>query len=308
MLGAPLVGAQDYPQRPIRIIVPLSPGGGVDAIARIVAQHLNATWAQTAVVDNRTGAGGSIGVELAVRAAPDGHTLLMSSGSVVTNAATRPAGTTGYDPVRELQPISRLTSSPYLLAATASLPATNLQQLIALAKTRPTGVRYASAGVGSITHMGAELLRVMAGVPMTHVPYRGVADAYPAVAAGQVDWILGNPISVMALINAGRLKSIAITSATRLKTYPDVPTVAESGIPNYEVVGWYGLFAPARVPGPILAKLHAEVKRAMQTPEVARRMENESAEVIANTPAEFAREVRAEYEKWRDLAQRTTRQ
>lgn len=308
LAGACAVPAQDYPTRPVRIIVPLSPGGGVDALARIVAQQLNAAWGQPFVVENRSGAGGSIGIELATKATPDGYTLLMSSSSVVTNAATRPTGTSGYDPVRDLQPVSRLTSSAYLLVVTGSLAVTSLQQLLALAKTRPSGVRYASAGVGSITHMGAELLRTMANVPMTHVPFRGVADAYPAVAAGQIDWILGNAISVMALVNAGRLRPIANTGPSRMKQFPDVPTVAESGVPGYDVVGWYGLFAPANVPPALLAKLQAELKRAMQSPDVMKRMEHEAADVIANTPAEFTREVRAEYDRWRALAQRTTRQ
>jgi len=294
--------AQAYPQRPVRVIVNVSAGGGVDSLARIAAQHYSGVWGQPFVVDNRTGAGGNIGVELVAKAAPDGHTLLVSSSSVITSAAIRPQG---YDPVRDLQPITRLTSNPYIVTVTPSLPAASVKELVALAKTKPGGVSFASAGTGSIIHMGAELLSVLAATPMTHVPYKGVADAYPAVASGQVDWILGSPISALPLIKAGRLRGIAVTSATRSKALPELPTVAESGVPGYEVVAWFGMFAPARVPPEIVAKLNAEAKRALQTPEVTRRMEVEGTDIVGNSPQEFAGEVKAEFAKWRELVRKT---
>jgi tripartite-type tricarboxylate transporter receptor subunit TctC len=294
--------AQAYPQRPVRIIVNVTAGGGVDALARIAAQHYTAVWGQPFVVDNRTGGGGSIGVEMVAKAAPDGYTLLVSSSTVITNAALRPQN---FDPVRDLLPVTKLTSNPYILAVTPSLPVTNVKELIALAKTKPGGLSYASAGVGSIVHMGAELLTVLAGVPMTHVPYKGVADAYPAVASGQVDWIIGSPISALPLIKAGRMRGIAVTSATRSKALPELPTVAESGVPGYDVVAWFGMFAPARVPPEIIANLNAEAKRALQTPQVARRMEIEGTDIVGNSPQEFAVEVKAEFEKWRDLVRKT---
>jgi tripartite-type tricarboxylate transporter receptor subunit TctC len=180
-----------------------------------------------------------------------------------------------------------------------------VKELIALAKTKPGGLSYASAGVGSIVHMGAELLTVLAGVPMTHVPYKGVADAYPAVASGQVDWIIGSPISALPLIKAGRMRGIAVTSATHSKALPELPTVAESGVPGYDVVAWFGMFAPARVPPEIIANLNAEAKRALQTPQVAHRMEIEGTDIVGNSPQEFAVEVKAEFEKWRDLVRKT---
>ena len=296
------VQAQSYPQRPVRVIVNVTAGGGVDALARIAAQHYSRVWGQSFVVDNRVGAGGSIGVEIVAKAAPDGHTLLVTSSGVVTNAAIRPQG---YDPVRDLQPISRLTSNPYIVILTPSLPAAGVKELIALAKTKPGGLNFASAGVGSIVHMGAELLSVMAGAPMTHVPYKGVADAYPAVSAGQADWMIGSPLSALPLIRAGRLKAIAVTSATRSKALPELPTVAESGVPGYDVVAWFGLFAPAHVPKDIIGKLNAEAKRALQSPEVLRRMEFEGTDVVGNTPQEFAVEVKAEFERWRELVRKT---
>jgi tripartite-type tricarboxylate transporter receptor subunit TctC len=294
--------AQAYPQRPVRIIVNVTAGGGVDALARIAAQHYNQVWGQPFVVDNRTGGGGSIGVQTVVKAAPDGYTLLVTSSSVVTNAAIHPQG---YDPVRDLQPITRFTSNPYIIVVTPSLPVATMKELVALAKTKPGGLSFASAGTGSIVHMGAELVSVLAGAPMTHVPYKGVADAYPNVASGQVDWMLGSPISVLPFIKGGRLRGIAVTSAARSKALPELPTVAQSGVPGYEVVAWFGMFGPAGVPRQIIAKLSAEAKRALQTPEVAHRMEIEGTDVVGNSPQDFAVEVKAEFEKWREVVRKT---
>ena len=296
-----LCDAQTYPQRPVRIIVNVSPGGGVDNVARIAAQHYSAVWGQPFIVDNRTGAGGSIGVELVAKAAPDGYTLLVCSSGVVTNAAIRPEG---FDPVRDLQAVTMITTAPYLVLTTTSLPVASVKDLVALAKAKPGAVSFASAGQGSILHLGAELLVALSGTQMLHVPYKGVGDAYPAVVSGDVNWILGFPISAMPLVKAGRLKAIAVTSSTRSKLLPDIPTVAESGVPGYDVRGWFGMFTPARVPADVLAKLNTEVKRAMQAPEVVRRINLEGAEVVANSPQEFAAEVRAEYAKWRELVKR----
>ena len=300
--AAPASSPEKFPQRPVRIIVNVTAGGGVDAVARIAAQHYTQLWGQPFVIDNRVGAGGSIGIELVVKAAPDAYTLLVTSSGVVTNAAARPQS---YDPIRDLQPISKLTSNPYIVILTPSLPATNIKELIALAKTKQGGVSFASAGIGSIVHMGAELLTVMAGVQMTHIPYKGVADAYPAVAAGQADWMIGSPISALPLIRAGRLKAIAVTSKTRAKALPDLPTVAESGVPGYDVVAWFGMFAPAKTPMNIVNLLSTEAHRALQTPEVAKRMEIEGTDAVGNSPQEFAQEVKVEYEKWRGLVKKT---
>jgi tripartite-type tricarboxylate transporter receptor subunit TctC len=299
--SAAQTSAPGYPQRPVRIIVNVSPGGGVDSAARIAGQHLHAVWGQPFVVDNRTGAGGSIGVELVAKAAPDGYTLLVCSSGIVTNAAIRPQS---YDPVRDLQPITVLTSAPYLVLTTPSLPVANVKALIALAKAKPGAISFASAGQGSILHMSAELFVAMSGTQMLHVPFKGVALAYPAVASGDVNWVLGFPTSALPLVRAGRLKAIAVTGATRSKLLPDLPTIAESGVPGYDVRGWFGMFAPARLPADLVARLHAEVKRGMQTPEVVQRITREGAEVIANTPREFAAEVKAEYAKWRELVKR----
>lgn len=290
-----------YPARPVRIIVPVPAGGGVDSLARLVGQHYNAVWGQPFIVDNRPGAGGSIGLETAARALPDGYTLLVSSSGLVTNAAIRDAG---YDPVRDFRAISKLSANPYILLTTTSLPVSSVQDLIALAKAKPGQLTYASSGTGGILHLSAELLCALTGAQMTHVPYKGVADAYPAVVSGQVNWILGSPISALPLMRAGRMKGIAVTSATRSKTLPELPTIAESGVPGYDVTAWFGLFAPARVPPAIIARLHAEAKNAIRNPEVVRRLEAESTDAVGNSPEEFAAEVAREFEKWRGLVRR----
>lgn len=288
--------AQQYPVRPVRVIVPLTPGGGVDTLARIISDHFSQTLGQRFIVDNRPGAGGSIGVETVAKAAPDGHTLLVSSSSLVTNAAIQ---SVRYDPVRDFQPVTKLTTNPYIIVTTPSLPVASVKELVALARSRT--LTYASSGTGGILHLGAELLCALSGVQMTHVPYKGVAEGYPAVVSGQVNWILGSPISALPLVKAGRLKGIAVTSAARNKALPDLPTIAESGVPGYEVDAWFGLFAPARVPAPIIEKLHAEAVKAVRAPEIERRMEAEATDVVGNTPREFSAQVRAEYEKWRSL-------
>jgi tripartite-type tricarboxylate transporter receptor subunit TctC len=293
--------AQDYPQRPVRVIVNVSPGGGVDSVARIVSQHYQSVWNQPFVVDNRAGAGGSIGVELVAGATPDGYTLLVCSSGVVTNAAIRPQS---YDPIKDLQPITSLTSAPYLLLVTPSLPVKTVADLLAMAKAKPGAVSFASAGQGSILHMSAELLVALSGTKMLHVPFKGVALAYPAVVSGDVNWVLGFPTSALPLVKAGRLRAIAVTSNTRSKLLPELPTIAESGVPGYDVRGWFGMFAPARIPASIVAKLHAEAKRIMHSPDVVSRTNLQGADVIANSPQEFAAEVKAEYAKWRDLVKR----
>jgi len=290
--------SQSYPQRPVRIVVPVPAGGGVDSIARIAAEHMRVTFGQPFVVDNRPGAGGSIGAEIAAKAAPDGYTLMVSSSSFVTNAAIR---SVRYDPVRDFQPVTMLTANPYVILTTPSLPVSSVKDLIALARSKPGVITYASSGTGGIFHLGSELLCVLAGVRMTHVPYKGVADGYPAVISGEVNWIFGSPISAQPFMKAGRLKGIAVTSAARSKALPNLPTVAESGVPGYEVNAWFGLFAPARVPGPIIEKLYVEAGKAVRAPELERRMEAEGTTIVANRPREFAAAVKAEFEKWRGL-------
>ena len=297
-LGTAAVNAQPYPVRPVRVIVPLTPGGGVDTIARVIADHYSQVMGQRFIVDNRPGAGGTIGVETVAKAAPDGHTLLVSSSSMVTNAAIQ---SQRYDPIRDFQPVTKLTSNSYVVLVTPSLPVSSTKELVALARSQPNKVTYASSGVGGVLHLGIELLCVLSGVQMTHVPYKGVAEAYPAVASGLVNLVLGNPLSASPLMKAGRVKGIAVTGAARMKALPDLPTVAESGVPGYSVEAWFALFAPARVPAAIVNRLQVEAAKAIHAPELARRFETEGTDVVGNSPQEFTREVKAEVEKWRGL-------
>jgi tripartite-type tricarboxylate transporter receptor subunit TctC len=299
LLIAPVVAfaAQGYPQRPVRIVVPVSAGGGVDSLARIVGQHFNAVWGQPFIVDNRPGAGGSLGAEIVARAAPDGYTLMVTSSSFVTNAAIRDVR---YDPVRGFQPITKLTTNPYIIVVTPSLPVKSVSDLIALAKAKPDTVTYASSGTGGVLHLGAELFTALTNTKMTHVPYKGVADGYPAVMSGQVNWMLGSPISAQPLMKAGRLRGIAVTGPRRIKALPDLPAIGES-VPGYEVSAWFGLVAPAQVPARIVEQLYKEAAKAVTEPELTRRMEAGGTETVGNPPREFTRQVKAEYEKWRGL-------
>jgi tripartite-type tricarboxylate transporter receptor subunit TctC len=290
--------AQTYPQRPVRIVVPVSAGGGVDMTARAVAQHLSTVLKQTFVVDNRTGAGGSIGIELVAKAPPDGHTLLVSSSGFVTNAAF---GREKYDPSRDFQPVSNLVSLPYVMVVTPSLPVKSVQDVVALAKAQPGTLRYATSGAGGIIHLSSELLTMLSNTKMTGVHYKGVNEAYPAIANGDVHWIISAPISAMPLVKAGRLRAIAVTSARRAKALPDLPTIAESGVPGYDMVGWFGMFAPAGTPKAIVDKLSAEAKRGLQQPEFAARAEAQGTEIVGSSPEELAKVVKAELETWRKV-------
>jgi tripartite-type tricarboxylate transporter receptor subunit TctC len=293
--------AQAYPQRPVRVVVPVSAGGGVDSLARLIGQHFHALWGQPFVIDNRPGAGGSLGAEIVGRAVPDGYTLMVSSSSYVTNAAIREVR---YDPIRDFQPITKLTTNPYILVLTPSLPVRSVNDLVALARAKPESVSYASSGTGGVLHLGAELLGALTGTRMTHIPYKGVADGYPAIMNGQVNWMLGSPISAQPLIKAGRLRGIAVTTEKRLKAMPELPTIAES-VPGYEVSAWFGLFGPARLPAALVEQLHREAARAVNEPATAARMEAGGTDTVGNSPREFTQQVRVEYDKWLGLVKKT---
>jgi tripartite-type tricarboxylate transporter receptor subunit TctC len=302
LLITPLtVVAAAYPERPVRIVVPVSAGGGVDQLARLIGQHFNAVWGQPFIVDNRTGAGGSIGAEIVARAVPDGYTLMVSSSSYLTNAAIR---TVRYDPIRDFQPISKLTTNPYIIVVTPSMPVKSVSDLIALAKAKPDSVTYASSGTGGILHMGGELLTALTNTKMTHVPYKGVADGYPAVISGQVNWMLGSPISAQPLMKAGRMRGIAVTTEKRLKALPDLPTIGET-VPGYEVSAWFGLFGPAKLPPAIVEQLYKEASKAVNEPKVAAGMEAGGTEVVGNTPKEFTQQAKNEFDKWQGLVKKT---
>jgi tripartite-type tricarboxylate transporter receptor subunit TctC len=290
--------AQTYPQRPVRIIVNVTAGGGVDITARVLALHLNSVFKQPFVVDNRTGAGGSIGIELVAKAPRDGHTLLVCSSGIVTNAAFRPQN---YDPVRDFQPVSILVSTPYILVVTPSLPVKTVQDLVALAKAQPGAVRYGTSGAGGIVHLASELLALLSNTRMTGVNYKGANDGYPAVANGDVNWMLGASISAMPLVRAGRLRAIAVTSAKRAKALPDLPSIAESGVPGYDIVAWFAMFAPGGTPKAIVETLSAEARRGVHQPDFAARAEAQGTEIVGSSPDELAKVVKAELQTWRKV-------
>jgi hypothetical protein len=300
LLIAPTLAAAAYPERPVRIIVPVSAGGGVDSVARIIGQHYNAVWGQPFIIDNRPGAGGSLGPEMVARATADGYTLMVSSSSYITNAAIR---SVRYDPIADFQPITKLTTNPYLIVVTPSLPVKTVTDLINLAKAKPDTITYASSGTGGVLHLGGELLATLAGIKMTHVPYKGVADGYPAVISGQVNWMLGSPISAQPLMKAGRLRGIAVTSEKRLKALPDLPAIGET-VRGYEVSAWFALFAPAKLPAPILDKLYKEAAKAITEPSLVAKLEAGGTETVGNPPREFTQQAKMEYEKWRNVVKK----
>lgn len=287
--------SQAYPTRPIRLIVPLAAGGGMDTIARGVALKLTESLGQTVIVDNRGGGGQSVGAELAMAAAPDGYTLIMSSATGLIRPLLY---TSRFDLIRDFAPVSQVSSQPYLLVAHPSLPARSVPELIAHAKANPGKLNYASAGQGSIIHLATELLSARAGIRMVHVPYKGMGAAYPDLIAGHTQFALGSIVSAQPHVRSGRLTGIAVTSPQRAKSSPQIPTVAESGVPGYAVTNWYGVLAPAKTPRSMIERLHREIAAALHQPDLAKRFAADGAEAVGNTPKEFAAHISSENQKW----------
>ena len=286
--------ADTYPSRPVRVIVPAPPGGTVDHIARLIAPSLSEQLGKPFVVDNRSGAGGVIAAEMLATATPDGHTMGMIYTSYTTNAVLR--AKPSYSPITGNTPITQATWSPLILAAPPGVPVKSTAELVALAKSKP--LLYGSAGNGSGGHMCAELFNTLAGVRVTHVPYKGAAAATNEVVSGQVAFQFAGPITVLGLGRAGRLRLLAVTSMKRASALPDLPTVDESGVPGYEVINWFGLAAPPATPRVLIERLHDEVKRALANTEVKQRLASEGSEIVATTPDQFRAFLRNDVEKW----------
>jgi tripartite-type tricarboxylate transporter receptor subunit TctC len=285
--------AQDYPRRPVRLVVPFPPGGGNDIVARAVAQELGKSLGQQFVVDNRAGAGGAIGAELAARSPADGYTLFLGGvGSHVVNPSLH--AKLSYDPIRDFAPVALIASAPSVLVVNPSLQATSIAEFTALAKANPGKLNYASNGNGSSAQLAAVLYESMAGVRMVHVPYKGVAPALVDLMSGEVQLMFGTLVAILPHIKAGRLRALAVTGRNRSALLPEVPTLAESGLPGYEAGSWYGILAPAGTPGAIVARLNAEINAAIRQPEVRERLAAEGAEVLGGTPADFASHIKAE--------------
>ncbi|MGZ8199044.1 MAG: tripartite tricarboxylate transporter substrate binding protein, partial [Burkholderiales bacterium] len=289
-----------YPQRPVRIIVNVTPGGGVDNVARIVSQHNQSVWNQPFVVDNRTGAGGSIGVELAAKAAPDGYTLLVCSSGIVTTAAVKPQS---YDPVRDLQPITILTSAPYIVLTTASLPVANVKDLIALAKAKPGAISFASSGTGGILHMSAELLVAMSGTQMLHVPYKGVAPALIDMMAGNLNLGYYTAVAALPHIKAGRLKAYGVTTEKRSDALPGVPAIGEV-VSGYAAEHWYGLWGPRGIPRDTVMRLNQVVNKALEVPEIRDRIIADGFMPTQSTPEDFGKRLARDVARWKDVVKR----
>jgi tripartite-type tricarboxylate transporter receptor subunit TctC len=287
--------AQPWPSKPVRIINPFSPGGSLDLVARTLAKSMSAELGQQVLVENRPGAGGTIGVELVARSAPDGYTLLAIQSSITVNPNLQPK--IPYDPVRDFAPISKLASYMFFLVAHPSLPVRSVKELIALAKRSPGEINYASVGVGSGTHLAAELFNFMAGVKMTHIPYKGTGQVMPDLLGGHVALHFGST-SVVPHVKAMKLVALAVTGEKRSPVLPQVPTVAESGLPGFEVTAWNAMFAPIGTPSPILSRLNGLARKALDSPDARAVMEAQGLEVDPSTPEELGRLVKAELVKW----------
>ena len=295
-MGHPL-GAQTYHAKPIRFIVPFPVGGIADVFARVIGAKFNEAWGQQVVVENRTGAGGNIGAEAAAKSPPDGYTILM--GSIGTHAVNVSLfSKLPYDPVRDFSPVSLVMEADGLLVLHPSVPAKSVKELIALARSRPGQLTYASAGNGTAGHLAGELFKIMANVDMVHIPYKGNVPAITDLIGGQTSMLFATMPTVLPQVQAGRLRALAVTGAARSPAAPELPTIAESALPGFDVTNWIGIFAPAATPREIVLKLNGEANRTMQMPEIRSRLTSEGARFTAKTPEEFAAFVKAEIAKW----------
>jgi tripartite-type tricarboxylate transporter receptor subunit TctC len=292
--------AQTYPARPVRWIVPFAPSGPTDIMSRAVAEKLSQSLGQPFVVDNRPGAGGNIGAEVVAKSAPDGYTLMI--GHVGTHAINSALyAKVAFDPVRDFTPITLIATLPLALVVNPSLPVKNAKELIAYAKSHPGQLNFASAGNGGPTHLTGELLKFSAGIDIVHVPYKGNAAALTDLVAGRVQMMFSNMLTAMPHVRAGKLRAIALSSPKRSPQVPDLPTIAESGVPGFSAVPWYGVLGPAGLPGPILTKLNSEIGRALASPDMQQRFVAQGVDLQASTPEQFAALIKTELVKWRKV-------
>jgi tripartite-type tricarboxylate transporter receptor subunit TctC len=290
-----------YPARPVRIVVPQSPGASTDTTARLIAQKLTTALGQTVLVDNRPGAGSVIGTELVAKATPDGHTLLVVASSITLNPIMHK--NLSWDPVRDFAPITQLSSFPNILVVHPAVPVKTVKDLVALAKAKPGALNYGSAGTATGTHLSADFFKHMTGTDMVHVPYKGGGAAIPALMGGQVQLMFGTTVSALPHVRAGKLRAIAVTSPKRSPSAPDVPTIAESGVPGYDHTPWNGFLAPAKTPRAIVARLNEETARILHAPDTRAVFMNEGAEPVGNKPEEFAAIIKSEIAKWGKVIQ-----
>ena len=290
---------QDYPKKQIELVVPFVAGGTTDNVARLIAQRFSESWGQTVIVNNRPGGGSTIGHAVVAKAPPDGHTLLVTTISFAITAVMQKLP---FDPIKDFAPISEFASLPLILVVHPSLPATSLKEFIAMAKSKAGGWDYASSGVGTSPHLAAEMFKSMAGVDMVHVPYKGNAEAMNAFLGGHIKIYFALVPAVLQHVKAGSLRAIAVTTEQRLPYLPDVPTIAESGFPGYEISSWQGVFAPGGTPRDVVGKINGEVVRLLSVPEVRARISLEGADPVGSTPEAFAERVKSEIAKWTKVA------
>lgn len=299
---AAAVAAQPYPSRPVRIISPFAPGGGNDALCRILSQRLAENLKQQIIVENRAGANGIVGTEVAARSAPDGYTIVLIPSGHAVNASLYKK--LPFDSIRDFSPITLVGSSPLVLAIHPSLPVKSVKDLVALARARPGQLTYVSAGIGSSGHLGGAQFETLTGTKMVHIPYKGMALAITDLMSGQVTLTFGTSLSVVPHARAGRLRAIASTGTKRSPALPDLPTVAEAGVPGYEASLWYGFVGPARLPPEIVNRLHSAIVAVLQMPEIRERLASQGVDPLHNTPEEFAKLLVSDVDRWAKVVQR----
>ena len=293
--AADVMAADTFPVRPIRLIIPFPPGGSNDVVGRVIAQQLSERLGQQVVVDNRGGAGGLIGTEQAAKADPDGYTLLFISSAFAANGSLYKLP---YDPIKAFVPVAMIAAGPNVLAVGNSVPVNSVKELIALAKAKPGALNYASAGIGSFQHLGSALFVNMAKVDIVNVPFKGGGPAMADVVAGNTQIMLSSLVQTLPLIKSGRLKALGVGGLKRSPTLPDVPTIAEAGVPGYEAVNWWGIIAPAGTPQAVRDRRYKELTASQKTPDMIKRFEAEAVEAVQMTPAEFGRYIEQETDKW----------
>jgi tripartite-type tricarboxylate transporter receptor subunit TctC len=292
--------AQSWPQRPVRIVVPSPPAGGTDIVARVMAEHFSKAFKQQFFVENRPGAGNMIGIESVARAANDGYTFLMTASTLSLNSVLYKK--VAYDPIKDFAPITLAAKAPNVLIVNPSVPAKTLPEFIALAKKQPGKLTYGTPGIGTSPHMCMELFKSMAGVDLQHIPYRGTVPALTDVMSGQISGMFSTMLSAKPQIEAGKVRAFGVSTATRSVSMPDIPSIAEAGVPGYEAVQWYGFLAPAGTPAAIISQIHAESMKALNSAEMKEKLAHDGAEPSPTSPEEFAALIRAEIEKWRKVA------
>jgi len=288
--------AQEFPVKPVRIVIPSSPGGGTDILARQLSVKLTERWGQQVIIDNRPGAGQMIGIALVAKSPPDGYTLVMTATPLAINSVLYRK--VPYDPIRDFAPITQVAAMPNLLVTHPTLPVRNLKEMIALAKARPGDLAYASSGHGTGPHLSMEYFNYMAGIKLQHVPYKGTGPALTDTISGHVQLLMSTLLPPLPHLKTGRLRALAVTSGKRVASLPDVPTVKEGGLPGYEVVGWYAIVAPAGTPQPVVTKLYTDISSALLAPDMRQKLAAEGAEAVGSRPEEFSAFLKSEIDKW----------